>query len=187
MSGWTPNPERRPMVRRSAWLSLLSLSFLPIPCFSQPAQETSAPLTARRFEIRRATSPIRVDGVLDEAAWQEDLTYDLPYEWSPGDNVPAPVQTDFLVTYDDQNLYAAWRARDPDPSQIRAHLMDRDAIDTFVQDDHVVLMIDPFNDERRGFQFRINPLGVQADAVFSENEGIEDFSFDMIWASAASI
>ncbi len=65
--------------------------------------------------------------------------------------------------------------------------MDRDAIDTFVQDDHVVLMIDPFNDERRGFQFRINPLGVQADAVFSQNEGIEDWSFDMIWDSAGRI
>jgi len=35
-------------------------------------------------------------------------------------------------------------------AEIRAHLMDRDAIDTLVQDDHVMLQIDPFNDERRG-------------------------------------
>lgn len=180
------------MVRRTARLSLLVLSFLPIPCFAQLAGEAPPPASpaarsARRFEIRRATSAIRVDGVLAEQAWSDALTYDLPFEWSPGDNVPPPVRTDFLVTYDDQNLYAAWKAQDPDPSQIRAHLMDRDAIDTFVQDDHVVLMVDPFNDERRGFQFRINPLGVQADAVFSQNEGIEDFSYDMIWESAGRI
>ncbi|HEX3531795.1 MAG TPA: DUF5916 domain-containing protein [Thermoanaerobaculia bacterium] len=142
---------------------------------------------ARQLEIHRATSAIHVDGVLDEAAWKDALTIDLPYEWSPDDNVPPPVRTDFLVTYDDKYLYAAFRAYDPEPSQIRAHLMDRDAIATFIQDDHVFFMIDPFNDSRRGFQFRVNPLGVQADALFSQNEGIEDFSFDMIWASAARI
>ena len=65
--------------------------------------------------------------------------------------------------------------------------MDRDEIDTFVQDDHVVIGLDTFNDERRAFQFRVNPLGVQADAVFSETDGIEDFSFDLIWDSAGRI
>ena len=150
----------------------------PLPCLALPA---------RNFEIHRATSKIHVDGVLDEQAWRDALTYDLPYEWQPGDNTPPPVATDFLITYDDDNLYAAWRAHDPDPSQIRAHLMDRDSIDTFVQDDHVVLLIDTFNDQRRGFQFRVNPLGVQADALNSPNEGIEDWSFDLIWASAGRI
>ena len=163
---------------------------LPVAGFAQPAQETEGERrlpAARRFEVRRATSPIRVDGVLDEQAWADALVFDLPYEWSPGDNTPPPVKTDFLLTYDDERLYAAWRAFDPEPAAIRAHLMDRDATDTLVQDDHVTLMIDPFNDERRGFQFRVNPLGVQADAIFSQNEGVEDFSFDMIWASAARI
>lgn len=45
-------------------------------------------------------------------------------------------------------------------------------------------MVDTFNDERRGFQFRVNPLGVQADGNFSESEGYEDFSWDSIWKSA---
>ena len=62
--------------------------------------------------------------------------------------------------------------------------MDRDDTDTLIHDDHIGLMIDTFNDERRAFQFRVNPLGVQADAVFSEQDGVEDFSWDMIWASA---
>jgi hypothetical protein len=137
--------------------------------------------------VSRVTSEIRVDGVLDEPAWRDALTFDLPYEWSPGDNVPPPVPTDFLITYDDRNLYLAWRAHDPDPSAIRAHLMDRDSVNTFVQDDHVLVSIDTFNDERRGFQFRINPLGVQMDAIMDEGQGIEDFSFDMIWSSAGRI
>lgn len=169
---------------------LVGLLMLPLCAAAQTAPAEPAPartLAARHFEIRRATSPIKVDGVLDEPAWASALTYDLAYEWSPGDNVTPPVQTEFLTAYDDQNLYAAWRAHDPEPSAVRAHLMDRDEIDTLVQDDHVVLIIDTFNDQRRAFQFRINPLGVQADAVFSENEGVEDFSFDMIWASAGRV
>ncbi len=168
------------MVRPLAWLCL---SLLPAASLAQ----SSSPPALRHLEIRRAVSPVKVDGRLDEPAWGSALVFDVPYEWQPGDNVTPPVKTDFLVAYDDDNLYVAWKAYDPRPAEIRAHLMDRDAIDTFIQDDHVLLMIDPFNDERRGFQFRINPLGVQADAVFSQNEGIEDWSFDMIWDSAGRI
>ena len=64
--------------------------------------------------------------------------------------------------------------------------MDRDDVGTLVQDDHVSVTIDTFNDQRRGYQFRVNPLGVQADAIFTESSG-EDFSFDMIWRSAGRI
>lgn len=173
------------MGRRQTMLALAALVVTQVVS----AQQKTSPqrVQPRRFEVRRATSAVTVDGVLDEQAWRDALAYDLPYEWMPGDNVPPPVTTEFLVTYDSRNLYVAWRCHDPEPGRIRSHLMDRDAVDTLIQDDHVVLMIDPFNDERRGWQFRLNPLGVQADAIFSENEGVEDFSYDLIWASAARI
>jgi hypothetical protein len=157
------------------------------PASAEQGDSAVAKLAARRFDVRPAAGEIRVDGALDDAGWAGAATWDLPYEWSPGDNVPPPVATEFLVTFDERHLYVAWRCHDPQPQQIRAHYMDRDSINTFVQDDHVVLMVDPFDDERRGWQFRINPLGVQADAIFSENEGIEDFSYDLIWESAAKI
>ncbi|HYG62689.1 MAG TPA: carbohydrate binding family 9 domain-containing protein, partial [Thermoanaerobaculia bacterium] len=178
--------------RRLLCLSLWTILTLPLPGLSQEGAPQEAPQARqlpapRQLEVRRAASPIQVDGVLDEPAWADALVFDIPFEWFPGDNTPGPVKTDFLVTYDDDSLYAAWRAYDPDPASIRAHLADRDTLTTFAQDDHVVLMVDPFNDERRGFQFRINPLGVQADALFSQNEQLEDFSYDMIWDSAARI
>ena len=139
------------------------------------------------FQTVRAESEIRVDGVMEEAAWSRAARVPVPYEYQPGDNIPAPVQTDCFVTYDTQNLYIGCRALDPRPAEIRAHLMDRDAMDTFVQDDHIGFMLDTFNDERRAFQFRVNPLGVQADAIFSEQDGIEDFSWDTIWSSAGRV
>jgi len=189
----TPHPTPRlrltPLATALALATILSPT-LAVPLGAQesaPAGEDPPTLQKRQFEIHRATSEIKVDGTLDEPAWADALTFDLPYEWNPGDNVTPPVETEFLATYDDRNLYVAWRAFDPEPDQIRAHIMDRDSVDTFVQDDHVVLILDTFNDERRGFQFRINPLGVQMDAILSESEGIEDFSFDMIWSSAGQV
>ena len=143
--------------------------------------------TRPSFRAVRAESDIRVDGVLEEPAWQRATRIPVPYEYQPGDNAPAPVETECLLTYDTRNLYIGCRALDPRPAEIRAHLMDRDAIDTFVQDDHVGFMIDTFNDERRAFQFRVNPLGVQADAIFSEPDGIEDWSWDTIWSSAGRV
>jgi hypothetical protein len=124
---------------------------------------------------------------LDEDAWTGAAVIDLPYEYFPGDNVAPPVRTECLVTYDAAHVYIAFRAFDPRPAEIRAHLADRDAITTFQQDDHVGFQLDPFNDERRAFQFRVNPLGVQAEAIFSELDGIEDFSWDAIWETAGRI
>lgn len=167
-----------------------------IPAISTLLLLALAPLAAQtppklpppeRYTITPAASPIRVDGVLDEAAWQKATIIKLPFERLPGDNTPAPVETECFLTYSDSHLYVAFRCLDPEPQKIRAHLMGRDTIDTFIQDDHISIILDSFNDERRGFQFRVNPLGVQADANFSELEGYEDFSWDAIWASAGRI
>ena len=139
------------------------------------------------YSAQKSSGPIKTDGVLNESAWQDATAIKLPFEYLPGDNIQAPVETDFMITFDENYLYMAFRCHDPSPAQIRAHLMDRDAIDTFIQDDHVTVLIDFFNDERRAFQFRVNPLGVQADANFSELEGYEDFSWDAIWDSRGKI
>ncbi|MBN1940019.1 MAG: carbohydrate binding family 9 domain-containing protein, partial [Candidatus Aminicenantes bacterium] len=142
---------------------------------------------ANPLVLTRAAAPIRIDGLLDDPAWEKAARLDIAYEWTPGENVPPPVKSEVLVTYDDSYFYVAFRCFDPEPKAIRAHLMDRDATDTLIQDDHISFMVDTFNDERRAFQFRVNPLGVQADAVFSEMEGYEDFSWDAIWKSAGRI
>ena len=160
---------------------------LAVPAIPSPAQAKPESVPSARFDIVRASVPIKIDGVLDEKAWSEAPVIPLPYEWQPGDNIPSPVKTECLVTYDLRNIYIGFRCFDPEPRKIRAHLMDRDDTDTLILDDHVSFMIDSFNDERRAFQFRVNPMGVQADANFSESEGYEDFSWDAIWDAAAKI
>ena len=163
------------------------LDAIPLAAQEQAAAGKKDYLPARNAVITPAASHIRIDGHLDEVAWQKAAMLEILYEWTPGENTPAPVKTEVLVTYDHAKIYIGFRCFDPEPQKIRAHLMDRDAMDTFIMDDHVSFMLDTFNDERRAFQFRVNPLGVQADANFSELEGYEDFSWDAIWASAGKI
>ena len=184
MSGLVP-----PAGTLAALGAAIAIALHGAPVFAQQAPASPAPRVFPKitFNVTRAASGIKVDGVLDEDAWKTAGVVPLPYEWAPGDNVPPPVETECLVTYDAKYLYVAFRAHDPKPGDIRAHLMDRDDTDTLIQDDHVGVMIDTFNDERRAFQFRVNPLGVQADAVFSEQDGVEDFSWDMIWNAVGRI
>jgi len=181
--------ERRTIVN-AVLPGLLCIAFQALPAAPAGAQgavgaekEVQRPL----FRAGRSTSRIEVDGVLDEPGWEAAARIPVVVEWFPGDGIPAPVETMAFLTYDDDNVYVGFEAVDPEPEKIRAHLMDRDQIFTFVQDDHVTLQLDTFDDERRAFQFRVNPLGIQADAIFSQAEGVEDFSWDIIWQSAGRI
>ncbi|MBN2206791.1 MAG: carbohydrate binding family 9 domain-containing protein, partial [Candidatus Aminicenantes bacterium] len=170
----------------SVMILAVLLAFAP-PAAGRAQDQPAKYPPPQSLTLTPAASPIRIDGRLDEPAWERAGKLDRFYEWQPGDNSEPPVKTECLVTYDESRIYIAFRCFDPEPALIRAHLMDRDATDTLIQDDHVLFMLDTFNDERRGFQFRVNPLGVQADAAFSELEGFEDFSWDAIWESAGSI
>ena len=126
---------------------------------------------------------IKIDGSLDEGAWQQALVIDLPYETDPGENIPAPVTTDALLFYCDSYLYIGFRAHDPDPSSIRARYTDRDNIGN---DDYVAIFLDTFNDERRSFVLRSNPLGVQSDDI--ELPGDQNgTSWDAIYDSKGQI
>ena len=146
----------------------------------------ATPPALQHFDVRRANGPIHIDGVLDEPAWQAATVIAVDKEWTPGDNTPAIVRTNCLVTFDEKNLYVAFHAADPRPREIRAHITDRDGTNAFA-DDTVGFMVDPFNDQRRAFQFRINAAGVQMDATNSDVDGSEDWSWDAIWSSAARV
>jgi len=144
-----------------------------------PGQEPHAQDPPR--QIPRASSVIVVDGVLDEAAWNQAWCDDMRFEVRPGENVPPPVRTEVLVTYDDQAVYFAFRAHDPDPDAIRARLSPRDNIGP---DDWVSVVLDTFNDGRRSFTLVVNPLGVQEDLIESNRGGT---AWDGIWESAGRI
>ncbi len=184
-------PRREPMpefnLRRALFAVSLPLALL---AAGSPSLATPAPL-----EVPPADAPLVIDGRLDESAWQRAARIPLEYEVYPGENSPAPVKTECLVLRTPAALYVAFRASDPDPRAIRAHLSDRDRA---ARNDIVGIVLDPFQDGRRGFAFMTNPLGVQMDAVVSgvgtpggygsmSGAPSEDYSWDAIWDSAGRI
>ena len=132
-------------------------------------------------DVPRLQGEIVIDGNPDDAAWAGALVQTIDYEIQPGDNLPAPVKTMVRIGYTEDALYLAYDAKDPDPSQIRANLRDRD---TAFSDDWVGVFLDTFNDERRGYELIVNPFGVQSDLINDATTGNEDASWDGLWSSA---
>src|SRR4030095_14791660 len=147
------------------------------------AQQNTAS-TKRTYQVETTQEEIKVDGVLSESVWHKPPTFTLDYETRPGDNSPAPVKTEMWVTFSHSHLYVAARAYDPHPESIRARLTDRDRA---FQDDFVGVVLDTFNDERRAFEFFVNPFGVQMDLSQSDVTGNEDDTWDAIWDSAGRL
>ena len=134
------------------------------------------------LKIPRIEGGIKVDGFIDEEIWSEALKIDANIEVEPGENIPAPVKTEVYLTYDNSKIYVAFKAFDPDPTEIRANYCDRDNI---WNDDWVLILFDTFNDERRCYDFGCNALGIQADIVESTSGG--GSSWDAIWESDGRI
>ncbi|GAB3371651.1 DUF5916 domain-containing protein [Lysobacter rhizosphaerae] len=134
--------------------------------------------------IPRVDGDIVVDGKLDDPLWAHAASVDLGYEVTPGDNLPAAVKTTARIAHTDDALLVSFHAEDPDPAKIRAFLRDRDAL---YSDDFAGVMLDTFDDQRRAYEFFVNPLGVQADLIKEEATGNEDDSWDGLWTSAAQI
>ena len=126
----------------------------------------------------------RIDGRLDEALWQQAHQFQLQYETRPGENTPATVKTTVYIGENGDSLLLAFVAEDPDPKQIRAFLRDRDSA---YDDDFVGVNLDTFDDQRRAFEFYVNPLGAQMDVIYEEANGNEDDSWDGLWDSAGRI
>ncbi|MFC5579154.1 DUF5916 domain-containing protein [Lysobacter niabensis] len=141
-------------------------------------------LASEPLTIPRIDGDIVVDGQLDDPLWAQAARVDLAYEVSPGDNLPAAVRTTARIAHTDDALLVSFHAEDPDPAKIRAFLRDRDAL---YSDDFAGVMLDTFDDQRRAYEFFVNPFGVQADLIKEEATGNEDDSWDGLWSSAARI
>ena len=81
--------------------------------------------------------------------------------------------------FDREFLYIAFRAFDSDAKAIRAPVSKRDSIE---QDDFVSVWLDTFDDRRRTYAFRFNPLGIQEDGIFTEGN-LGDLTWDGILES----
>lgn len=154
---------------------------LPVAALAQRDVEVASCTAAG---VPHVTSPLIIDGVLDDDAWNEALVLELDTETHPRENLPATVMTQAYLLEDGSRFVIGFDAMDPNPEEIRAYLRDRDSA---YSDDFVGVVLDTFNDDRRAFQFFANALGVQMDMTNDDVNKREDDSWDAIWDSAGAI
>jgi hypothetical protein len=102
---------------------------------------------------------------------------------APVDGRPATEKTVAWFGYTASTLYVVFACYDHTPAMIRGHLARRENI---FSDDNVSVLLDPFQDRRRGILFSLNPANVQADAAWTEGNGA-DYSYDQVWDSEAHV
>jgi len=160
----------------------LALVCMPAPGLAQELGDGFQPNILPALDIPRSSGSIRIDGELDDPGWSRAARARNFVETSPGDQVPPPVQTEVLVTYDEEHFYLAFIAED-DPALVRASLRDRDEI---FQDDYVGILFDTYGDQSWAYELFCNPLGIQGDLRLVPGAD-EDMGFDLVWESKGRI
>lgn len=156
-------------------ISLFLLAFF--FCLSVSAQKKN---DAYQLHINKASSTIKIDGELDEQAWQDaDVASDF-YMILPMDTSYAKVRTDVRMTYDQQNLYLSVVNYNGAPGPYMVESLRRDF--SFLKNDNFIMFMDPFDDQTNGFAFGANAAGAQWDGLMYDG-GKVDLSWDNKWQS----
>ena len=139
----------------------------------------------------RLDANVDIDGRFDEAVWSQAALLLNFSQYDPVEGVPASQRTEAMVFLTADALIIGVRAFDDNPSGIRASITERDEV--VRKDDYIRIVLDTYNDHRRGFVFVVNPFGIQQDGVWFEGrqEGRGggfggppiDWNPDLIWES----
>ena len=168
------------------FLFVIVIIFLVIDVTGEPADSEPG---KKPHLVPAAASAVKIDGIMEEKAWEDALVLELDNEVELDQEGKLPrkmnlkplVKTEVLLTYDSTHLYAAFRAYTPDPAQIRVNHNKRDEI---FQDDNVGITLDISNDGRKAYNFSSNANGIQSDEILEEKGYIP---WDGTWNSAGKI
>lgn len=130
------------------------------------------------------TVPPKIDGRVDDPAWQSADMIDQLYQREPYPGEPMTERTEFLFCYDKDNLYIACRCFGAS-SGITAKEMARDV--SLGEDDRIQVILDTFLDRRNGYWFQIGPRGSIGDALVAQNGAIFNKEWDGLWDGRARI
>src|SRR5437879_3414291 len=136
------------------------------------------PEKAKPLKMPKFDKPPAIDGKLDDEIWKQAIVLKDFHQVQPGDNIAPSKPTEVMLGYDAKFLYVAFHCFD-EPDKVRANIPKRDNI---FNDDYVGILFDTFNDGRKAYEFDFNPLGIQADGIWTDGQG-EDFNPDIVMES----
>ncbi|WP_297086468.1 DUF5916 domain-containing protein [uncultured Draconibacterium sp.] len=157
------------------WIFLLLLHLQSI------GQSTKKPVIAFTF----SEETIRVDGLLNEAGWQQSDSITTLGMVEPIENGAPTYNTTVKVLADAKNIYVGITCFDTQPGAIVAFSKARDS--ELEDEDYLKIIFDTFNDGRNGYIFAINPFAARYDALVSNNGESENSNWDGPWDAKTSI
>ncbi|MCX7599173.1 MAG: hypothetical protein N2512_09950 [Armatimonadetes bacterium] len=148
--------------------------------------ELESRLVRRQAEISglpASVAPPVIDGALDDETWRQVTPLD-PFVRlaAQADRGPA-AETLAWATYDDKNLYIAFRCAEPEPKKMT--LVGRSRDDPVWAGDDVEFLVRLPNSDTSFYHFMINPAGVLWDGLHYSDT--PDLSWDPDWTAAAKI
>lgn len=147
------------------------------------AQELDS-ISRKKLNITKISEAPKIDGVLDDLAWNNAALATDFVERNPNNGRPIPdsLRTEVKVVYDDLGIYFGATMYDPEPDKILKELTERDGIGN---DDFFFILLNGYNDRQQSLQFIVTAAGVQYDAKMTN--GNEDSSWNGVWYSAVKI
>ena len=137
--------------------------------------------------VPRIDQPLRLsdfNGMQPRADLQHKLGHVTGFvQRDPNDGAPATERTEVWFGRTSSALYFVFVCYDNHLRALRSHLSRREDINN---DDHVIVLLDPFQDRRKAVLYSVNPYGVQADANFTDTSDA-DYSYDQVWDSDGRI
>ncbi len=131
----------------------------------------------------RVTTPIRVDGKLDEAVYEQIHPASNFIQMEPRAGQEATERTEVWIFYDNNNLYVSFKAYESHPERMIANELRRDS-GNIRQGDSIGFSFDTFRDRRNAIQFETNALGARTDGQ-STNERQYNADWNPVWRVTA--
>jgi len=149
-------------------------------CALAGAQDT---IQKRSYSATYITSPPIIDGSVEDDAWLSGTWQGGFTQYEPRNGAAPSQKTEFMVLFDDNNIYVAIKAMDSNPDSIVRRISRRDNGDG----DFVGIGFDSYHDRQTGFAFTTNVAGVKNDFIWSRNGQVEDDTWDPIWFTGAKM
>jgi hypothetical protein len=125
---------------------------------------------------------LQLDGILDEPAWAQAPSIEDLVMVEPGQGQRPTGRTLVKVLASPKALVFGARCEDPDAARIVSFTKERDG--DFEAEDHLVIVLDPFQDGRSGYVFAVNPGGARFDGLVQPSGESLDTDWDGEWEAA---
>ncbi len=136
----------------------------------------------KQLKASRIDTDIKIDGVLDEAAWADAAIATDFITLDPTPNLSPEQKTKVRVLYDNSAIYVGAYMIEVSSDSVMVELAQRD---NFGNADWFGIFLNPYGDGINGVSFLISATGGQFDAVYSTRG--EDSSWDAVWDNAVTI